>query len=633
MMHCRCPRLMGVLAGVCLGLQAWGQFPGLAPAAGGPPDPRLAVRAELLKHLFQLLQPLTAEPAEGKAWRCEARVTLAAREGTAVLSWDGRGRGYVHLLVKDEGEAKAGFTPSASWLAVPRHKVLFRGSRPEGAAAAGPLLEGARVWPLAREQFGLMALGAGMVPLPKGLALERQEEGLYIARDANGKWEVLLDTQPEKGVLSLVYSRNGKTETTVSLPTWQEVDAAELDRLLEPPTPARTEPVADADLRAMLTTLADMLCEKGLWQLNTGSLPPPTAALPQVAGKAVVVLRGTPQEIGRQYGAVMKEAVLSNMHRILHGMGLLETVRSGAWFPKTLEATFNRQRPFIPDRYVEEMTALAQSVGVKPEWVYATNQFPELFHCSGFALRGTATAKGQLLHGRILDYMTEIGLQSCAVITVVAPTGRHAWVNIGYAGCIGTVTAMNEKGLAMGEMGGGGNGHLDGMPMTLLMREVMERFETTDQALEWLRATPRTCEYYYVLSDAKTGNMAGVVALARSLAAERQLAADLQVIRAGETHPQLPNPIPDTVLMSAGDRYRRLSERVRAHQGQITPVNAWELMGQGVAMNSALHLALFLPESLDFWVADAGLNGRAAYTQPVAKLNLRTLLATPLPAP
>ena len=63
-------------------------------------------------------------------------------------------------------------------------------------------------------------------------------------------------------------------------------------------------------------------------------------------------------------------------------------------------------------------------------------------------------------------------------------------MTLGYAGFVGTVTAMNEKGLAIGEMGGGGQGHWDGVPMSLLLRDVMERAASVEEALEILRRSP-----------------------------------------------------------------------------------------------------------------------------------------------
>jgi hypothetical protein len=280
----------------------------------------------------------------------------------------------------------------------------------------------------------------------------------------------------------------------------------------------------------------------------------------------------------------------------------------------------------VPERFIREMDALADAAGVGRELVRWTNVFPERFHCSGLAFRGSVTADGRLLHGRILDYMTEVGFQSMAVIAVHVPKGHHAWANVGYVGCIGSVTGMNARSLAMGEMGGRGEGYEDGIPMTFLIREILERFETTEDALAWIRSVPRTCEYFYVISDARTEGMAGVGSWAKSLAAERGI-DDLLIIRPGVAHSLLPHGIPDAVLMSAGGRYERLVERVKKHLGKITPEVAWEIMGEGVAMTSALHIALFQPETLDFWVAEAGLDGRPAYTQPISKLNLKRILA------
>ena len=41
--------------------------------------------------------------------------------------------------------------------------------------------------------------------------------------------------------------------------------------------------------------------------------------------------------------------------------------------------------------------------------------------------------------------------------------------------------------------------------MSFLLRDIMERAATVDEALEILRRTPRTCEYYYVFSDKRRG--------------------------------------------------------------------------------------------------------------------------------
>ena len=157
------------------------------------------------------------------------------------------------------------------------------------------------------------------------------------------------------------------------------------------------------------------------------------------------------------------------------------------------------------------------------------------------ALRGKATADGRVLHARVLDYMRDIGLQDYACVTVFIPEEKNAWISAGYAGFLGTVTAMNERGLAVGEMGGRGEGKWDGVPMSFLLRDIMERAATVDEALEILRRTPRTCEYYYVLSDKR-----------RAMAAVYCQPDQMTVLRPGEQHPRLPLVPDDTVLVSGG---------------------------------------------------------------------------------
>jgi hypothetical protein len=198
---------------------------------------------------------------------------------------------------------------------------------------------------------------------------------------------------------------------------------------------------------------------------------------------------------------------------------------------------------------------------------------------------------------------------------VYRPEEGNAWVNIGYAGFTGSVTAMNEKHIAIGEMGGRGEGKWDGKPMAQLVREVMERANTLDEAVEIMRKGPRTCEYYYVISDGNTKRAVGVEATPTKFV----------TVGPGEPHPQLTKPIKDTVLLSAGDRYEKLVERVKENYGKLDAEGARALMERPVAMKSNIHSALFEPETLDFWVANADSKNVASHTR-YTHYNLAELL-------
>lgn len=332
-------------------------------------------------------------------------------------------------------------------------------------------------------------------------------------------------------------------------------------------------------------------------------------------GTRVLFLSGTPEEMGRQHGTLLKTEIHSVVDRILYGVGVGSSFEKGRWFFGEVEEAVRRTGPFVDPRHLAEMDAIADAAGVDHEEVRLANFFPELFHCSGFALSGSATVGGKMYHGRVLDYLRGVGLEENAVVIVSRPSYGHAWVNLSYAGFTGSVTAMNERHIAIGEMGGRGEGHWDGKPMAQLVREVMEHAATVDEALDIMRKTPRTCEYYYVISDANSGRACGVKATPEKL----------EVIWSGESHPQLPNPVKDTVLMSAGDRYAELHRRVEAGFGKFAADSARDLMRPPVCMKSNIQSVLFEPASLDFWVANADKESVASETR-FTKYNLRELL-------
>ncbi len=333
-------------------------------------------------------------------------------------------------------------------------------------------------------------------------------------------------------------------------------------------------------------------------------------------GTRVLFLKGTPEQMGSQHGALLKGEIKDLVDRILYGVGVGSSFGKGRWFFGEIEDAQRRLNPFIDQRYLAEMDAIALATGREKEEIRLANFFPELFHCSGFALFGQSTAGGKIYHGRILDYLRGMGLEQNAVVIVSRPDQGNAWVNISYAGFIGSVTAMNEKHVAIGEMGGRGEGNWDGKPMAQLVREVMEKANTLDEAIAIMRRGPRTCEYYYVISDGKTKSAVGISATP----------TEFEVVKPGEAHPRLTHPIADAVVLSAGDRYEELTKRVQAGYGKFTADTARDLMTRPVCMNSNIHSVLFDPETLDFWVANADSQSPASHTR-YTRYNLSDLLA------
>lgn len=327
----------------------------------------------------------------------------------------------------------------------------------------------------------------------------------------------------------------------------------------------------------------------------------------------VVILEGTPEEMGNAHGRLLKNEVATMRARIYAAATVAALANGESFVDKTDEAV-RRSQPFVPTRFYDEMCALAKALEYDEQDVFRLNNFMELFHCSGAAIRGAASKDGRVIHARVLDYMRDIGLQDNSTIFVFIPKDRNAWISVSYSGFVGTVTAMNEKGLAIGEMGGAGEGKWDGLPMAFLMRRICEECSTVDEAIELMKSGPLTCDYYYVISDAQ-GNMAAIEAIAES-------EVPVYVIRPGQEESRLPGALDDVVYISKGDRAVALYQALKENYGNIDVEKMEEIVKRPVAMASNLHDVIFTPETLDLYHAEAGKNTPAC-DEPYLHINLR----------
>src|SRR5512135_3078343 len=274
---------------------------------------------------------------------------------------------------------------------------------------------------------------------------------------------------------------------------------------------------ASASLRAETKTIAR--CGRGF--------------LEEVDGYKVLHVKGAPYEMGYQQGALLKDDIrelvrflfdvkAKELKAEVGGVNLLNPKRAIAGIAAT-------QKKHVPERFHEELRGVADGAGLGVQEIIVANSIPELFHCSGFALSGSATKEGTLYHSRVLDYGCDWQLQDHAVLTTAEPEGKIPFVNVTYAGFIGSVTGMNARKVSIGEMGGRGLGHWEGVPMALLVRMALEEADDLDRAIAIFRDHPRTCEYYYVIADGKSGQGVGMEASWDTFG----------LIKMGESHPRL----------------------------------------------------------------------------------------------
>ena len=583
-------------------------------------------------------EPLAIDPARnpagalaadlGPLWEClsGARETFAV-EGTVSIGGSGKpmrvaiklarfdAHAYDLELTHDDYALVLRRRADATALALPKHKIVHIG---RGATDSADHLDPAGIGARLVSSATQVSLATPLLLQPSPASLTGLLVGLLgVKHDSNdGRYErgegwldfddsgrrISAHAENVELDLTLTVGEPGECLAVDDFPGYEvsEVPRDEIERTL---------------CRGVRRALEIALPGAELTAPATISRAVPHGKLEWAEGLRVVTLHGSPEEIGKAHGELLAVEANRCVDSVLHVVGTVETIRGGMWFRKKLDDAAARLAPHIPERHLRETEALAVSLHLDPGLIAVVNVFPELFHCSGFAVSGAATTDGTLYHGRVLDYMTEIGLQDAAAAFVVAPEGQIPFVTIGYAGFIGSVSGMNAQGISLGEMGGRGEGQWDGVPMATLMRRAMEECTTLEEVMKLWTDSPRTCEYYYVFADGKTRQSVGVAATPERI----------EFVKPGEGHELLGTGIPDAVVLSAGDRLLCLRERVKEQFGKIDEEAAIHLMDRPVAMKSNLHNVLFVPEKLLLHVAHASHKKPAAEC-PSVRLDLAKLL-------
>ena len=380
------------------------------------------------------------------------------------------------------------------------------------------------------------------------------------------------------------------------------------------------------------------------------SAPIEAARVERREGLTLVFLEGAPYELGRQHGELLKDQVRESVGRLLgYFRAYLKFPLINRWAANWwLDRPWHDAMPFLPREVLDELRGLSEGSGVPLKELCRLHAIPDrTYACSGFIAWGKATADGRLIHTRNLDWNIGIGIQRHAAVFVVRPEGKQAFVSMGWAGLIGVLTSVNEEGISIGQIGAEtADRSCRGLPMTFLMRKVLEDSTGLDQAVALITDATRTVGVNYLIADAKTGRGAAIETTHRRSAVfeandpkERQVAyarpmADvvLRADTAGDPairnrqsasggKPNQPGLEPPTG--SAYEvRYLKQHEGLAAHYGRIDAEAAQEIM-RSVAPDSNVQSVVFAwPQA---WVANAQEITPAAQTT-YHELNLKELL-------
>ena len=227
----------------------------------------------------------------------------------------------------------------------------------------------------------------------------------------------------------------------------------------------------------------------------------------------VLVLEGTPEEMGRQQAALVAETakgLMSYPQDLLGQIGL-----RGQWpdFVKKGMALV----PHFPPRHLAELDAFAEATGFDRGELIGTNTMVDMyrggFGCSSLIVAPKRSKTGGALFGRNLDFFTLGKLQRYSLVIVCRPEGRHAFVSVGFPGFFGCLTGMNDAGLALAvhevylSRDGSSIFNSEGTPYILACRRILEECTTVEQADKMLRSIKRTTKLNLAVCDRRGGGV------------------------------------------------------------------------------------------------------------------------------
>jgi len=357
--------------------------------------------------------------------------------------------------------------------------------------------------------------------------------------------------------------------------------------------------------------------------------------------------------MGVQHGKLMSREINENIKKYLGSQSDKLKSEKTSMFLSFIPTFLSH----LPKKYLEEMQGVADGAKVNIEKIILLNLFPEMFHCSAITAKDKATTDGNLYHVRVLDYSVGKGLQKSAITIVQKPNIGNSFVNISYAGLVGSVSGMNDQKISVGEIGATGYGNWDGMPMTFIMREILESASSLKMAKKILQDLRRTCHYFYIVSDGKINKSFAAFATPEKVSFIKPgvnykfsafIDDDMEVkspffdianekIYVGQSVTASQDDKTLVVLQGqhrdilslTGFNYKPypvLYKRLAKYFGNINEETIAEIIKRPVARKSNLHNVIFLPAVGDFWVAHAGENDEPACDQNYFRLNIFELL-------
>lgn len=186
-----------------------------------------------------------------------------------------------------------------------------------------------------------------------------------------------------------------------------------------------------------------------------------TAHREVVDGLLVVHLTGKPYEMGFQHGALCRDEIRAFRAEAYAYMSTL--IASAFKLPRALARLVTRPllmrqvrayMPFTPQEYQQEMRGVADGAGVHILEALLVNAVWEMYlvgGCSEFAVRGSKTVDGELLHGYNYDLAdpAHAFINPYLALIFSRPADGFPFAQVNTVGCVGANAGLSLYGVSV----------------------------------------------------------------------------------------------------------------------------------------------------------------------------------------
>ncbi len=340
-----------------------------------------------------------------------------------------------------------------------------------------------------------------------------------------------------------------------------------------------------------------------------------------VARVPVVVVGGTPYQMGWQIGHLMKteirEFLPSALARLEAGEGISD---------ESLDKVWATTAAYTDDRFEQELLGIADGAGIPLRTVQHVQCLPLLmpYSCSSIAAWGKATEDGHLYQTRDLDWSMKAGAHNFPALVVYLPAHGIAHVIPTFAGVAGANCGMNADGLVLSEMG---DSPARDEPYNVHAPHFMTWFRTLlwdapnlSSALDMFRSLPLTKSYHFVFGDGRAEHRAVKIRLRATKAAGERV----WIWKDDDPSDELaPNVLKDVVYQDEG---RGAFPLLKKDYGRLNGERLEKIACAIPIRGGNVMDVVFDATALRLWVSYAA-GSTEAYRRPFVFLDFKSLVA------